>query len=333
MRVRRTFYPRLIYWEVTELCNHNCIHCFNYWRTDDYEVNERTEKSGDFYYCIAQKIVSVRPDKVVLTGGEPLIRFECLKPSIELLLHHNIAVGINTNGALITTEIAEYLSEKGIGLFVSFPSANEREFNGITNTKDGFGNVLKALDIAKECNVRFGINMVVSKKNLNSIYDTARLLKNRYCIRYMSITRVSKPINATKDFDKYLMDKAAYAKYLEECVRIKKELDIHVKAASPIEPCSIQDQAVFELFAYKSSCTAGRTSCVISPSGTVRACVRDAQEYGEILKDKFHIIWKKMHKWRSEELFPKECKKCPEKRRCHGRCRTDEMKKEKNYDK
>ena len=27
-------YPAILHWEVTPLCNHNCIHCYNYWRHD-----------------------------------------------------------------------------------------------------------------------------------------------------------------------------------------------------------------------------------------------------------------------------------------------------------
>ena len=27
-------YPPNVQWEVTAECNHNCIHCYNYWRKD-----------------------------------------------------------------------------------------------------------------------------------------------------------------------------------------------------------------------------------------------------------------------------------------------------------
>lgn len=27
-------HPNSIFWEITDKCNHNCIHCFNYWRSD-----------------------------------------------------------------------------------------------------------------------------------------------------------------------------------------------------------------------------------------------------------------------------------------------------------
>ena len=33
-------YPPIVHWEVTSACNHNCIHCYNYWRKNPDIIEE-----------------------------------------------------------------------------------------------------------------------------------------------------------------------------------------------------------------------------------------------------------------------------------------------------
>ena len=44
-----------------------------------------------------------------MTGGEPLIVFEAIKDSLRLLRENSISISINTNAALVTEEIAEFM--------------------------------------------------------------------------------------------------------------------------------------------------------------------------------------------------------------------------------
>ena len=118
-------YPPNVQWEVTTECNHNCIHCYNYWRKDSEKIAGMTKfNSEEEYLRLAKKIIEQKPISIVITGGEPLLVFDKIKSSIDLLLQQGIVVSINTNVALLDEDIAEYLKERNIGLFVSFPCAN-----------------------------------------------------------------------------------------------------------------------------------------------------------------------------------------------------------------
>ena len=49
-------YPPVVHWEVTPECNHNCIHCYNYWRSDKENLICKTFKKGtSFYLEMAKK--------------------------------------------------------------------------------------------------------------------------------------------------------------------------------------------------------------------------------------------------------------------------------------
>lgn len=141
----------LIYWEITDSCNHHCIHCSNYWRNyDNPQVTVSPSTLTQNFMEIAHNIVAISPSKVILTGGEPLLVFDSIRPAIEFLLAQNIHISINTNCSLLTDKIAKYLREKRISLFISFPSYIPEEFDIIVNCKGAFARVSDGLKIAKK---------------------------------------------------------------------------------------------------------------------------------------------------------------------------------------
>ena len=62
-------YPPVLHWEVTPECNHNCIHCYNYWRKDtDKNSNLNFTKNNKNYYLnFAKAIATNKPTLVVIT--------------------------------------------------------------------------------------------------------------------------------------------------------------------------------------------------------------------------------------------------------------------------
>lgn len=333
MAVYRTLkYPPAVFWEATAFCNHNCVHCFNYWRSDaETRSCPRLSIDAGDYMRIAEKIAENNPARVVFTGGEPLAVWDILQPVIEYLQEHKISISFNTNAALMTRERAEYFAGHRISMFVSFPSAVPEEFDRIVSTPGAFQRVVAAMDVCREAGVRFSFNMVVSRLNLNSIFETAAFLKERYDADHISITRVSEPINAIDKFDEYMLTGEDFKQYLAACCRVSDELNMKVLAASPITPCSIDTQEAFDVFAFAGGCEAGKSSYVITSEGKVRACARDSKEYGDFLTEPFSVIWERMAEWRDESMIPAECGECAVRGMCRGGCRVDRVPRMKKY--
>lgn len=325
MEYRKTNFPPIMYWEVTDKCNHNCIHCFNYWRTDK-ELFPETEHGEEHYLALTGKILENKPVRVIITGGEPLLVFAKIKSSLEMFLKAGVKLSINTNAALINKEMAEYFRNNKIGLFVSFPSVVPDEFDVITDTAGAFNRVVAALDLLQEVGAKFSLNSVISTVNVNSVYKTAEFLKNRYDIRNIFLTRVSEPANSSDEFKKYLLDYENFQNYVSQCARACKELGIEVKAASPITPCSLTEQEGFDLFAFKSGCNAGKSSYTLDSLGNLRACCRDSEIYGNITEEPFSVIWDRLSSWRNEDHIPEECSECECRSSCLGGCRLDGIK-------
>lgn len=99
-------YPSSIDWELTSVCNHNCIHCYNYWR--GLNSGEGILPSEEYFEKGAQKIIESHPVSVQITGGEFLVVWSRAKKSIQLLVEHGINVSINTNATLVNDEIADF---------------------------------------------------------------------------------------------------------------------------------------------------------------------------------------------------------------------------------
>lgn len=324
MRYRALKYPPGIFWEVTPLCNHNCVHCFNYWRKDDDETQELNRNGkGIDYEDFVDKILELNPVTVTITGGEPLLIWDKLKPGIERLLKKGCIVSINTNAVLVTDEIAEYLAKRGINLFVSFPCSVESICDEITDVPGSWKKINEGLRILTKHGVRFKCHMVVSTKNIDYIEETALFLKKHYQIKDMSASRVGKPVNASEKFDGYLLEQANIRRLIEESVRITKEHGVTIDASVPYASCSFDTQEEFDMLGGRRYCSAGKASYVIGNDGSVKSCPRDSRIYGNIFEEEFDVIWERMEEWRDGSLYPTECKECKSFSSCFAACRAD----------
>lgn len=315
-------YPPNVHWEVTPSCNHNCIHCYNYWRKSG-EQNSRNSLSKEEYLELATALINLKINAVTITGGEPFIVWDLIIPAIELLIENKISVSINTNIALLTKDIASFIKDHNIGLFISFPCSDNKICDEITNKKDSLKTITSNLDYLFKEKIPFQLNIVASKINLNYIEATVEFLKNRYSIKKIFITRVGKPVNSDNSFDQYLLKREDINQLQEISVRVYKNYGIMVDTGCPYTPCSIISQEAFDLFGYRKFCTAGKTSYAIDFHGNVKACPRDINFYGNILTEEFQSIWDKMNIWRNDSILPSECKNCSEKDFCFGGCRVD----------
>lgn len=317
-------FPPFVHWEVTPKCNHNCIHCYNYWRKNPIKEMGDVDCLGTSHYiALAKKICENKPHTVVITGGEPLLVFNKIKPVLLYFLEQKVNISINSNITLLSNDVLEFVKEKNIGMFVSFPSGEKETCDFITGVKNSLDKILNNLDLLYQYGVKFNLNIVASHININQIYKTVERLKERYYLKKIYITRVGKPINATSLFDQYLLTKADIEKLQDISVKINEEMDLDVDTGCPYTMCSINSQKSFNLFAYKKFCTAGKTSYAVDTFGNVKACPRDSKIYGNILSENFAELWSAMNEWRDDTLLPKECIECRVKRFCGGGCRVD----------
>lgn len=303
--------------EVTDFCNHRCIHCYNL----DSEVKNRPTRkvSDDIVLACAQKLIDNNIFSVIVTGGEPLIKKELTKKVIRLLKDNNIRVSLNSNLTLADDDFIQFLKEQKVGVLTSCPSGEESSFSKLVGVDNYsiFETKIKKLVAA---GVRFTVNMVVTKDNLHEIKLTAEKMKALGCKSFAAT-----PMGLNVEYPRLdlLLTVEEVRKVISDLLWIERNLKMKVDILEALPKCVFTKDVLSGKHSFLNrKCQAGRTVIAVSCNGDVRPCAHNPNAYGNLLEDDLRNIWQKMSDWRSSQYIPEECKDCLWLHRCNGGCRT-----------
>ncbi|MCR4287547.1 MAG: radical SAM protein, partial [Deltaproteobacteria bacterium] len=135
--------PFLISWNITKRCNLKCAHCY----LDASELAGNAELSYDGARKVVDEIASLNPQSMlILTGGEPLMREDCL-PLAEYASVKGITVVIGTNGMLLNDDIAGRMVESGVkGAGISLDSRNPGFHDGFRGVQGAWEKTDSGID-------------------------------------------------------------------------------------------------------------------------------------------------------------------------------------------
>lgn len=312
-------HPRYITWEVTSACNHRCVFCYNGENVVSAVPNRADE--------IAQFIIEQKPVCVSLSGGEALLFFDELKKYIDLFAKHAINVRIQTNGALITEQIAAYCVQHRIDLMVSFPSCDEQVFEQIVGKKQSFERVLNSLKVLHKYRVDFQPNIVVTKLNLHTVKETICFLHEQFHPRGIFVSRATKAHSAEKSFEEIMLNNEELCQLFDDCAALAGKYNINIKSCGGYPLCLFRSQDSYSIFG--KVCGAGKNDFVLSNSGDVRVCTRDDRVYGNVFEEPLQKILERMSEW-TEPVVPLACTSCNKKDVCHGGCHMASLEKDRH---
>ena len=322
--------PTTIEMTLTKECNHKCLHCYNPWRS---------EKKGEKQYFTKEQLKKFARElkdnevwHVTISGGEPLTYFEALKNTTKEFDKNGIEYSVNSNLTLLTDEVASYLKQcKEFTNFIltSLPSIEEKTCDEITQVKGSYQRILKGIKLAKKYHIEVGINMVISKRNINDLNTITTFLK-KFDIDYVSISLVIPPAYDQYN-EAYCLTNNDIIMVADKLLEINKINKIAVDSVTPIPLCIIKNIDKYKNI-INTSCSAGISRCTIDTNGDVFACSHEDKPYGNIFKEKLSEIWKRMDMWRNCENLNDECKQCAYLNICGGECRMHNKKnKNKKY--
>ena len=303
--------------EVTDFCNHRCIHCYNL----DSEIKNRPMRKvdDDTVLACAQKLVDNKIFSVIVTGGEPLLKKELTKKVIRLLKKSQTKVSLNSNITLLDDDFIGFLKEQKIGLLTSCPSGVESSFArlvGIDNYSVFETNVKKLV----AAGVRFTVNMVVTKENQHEIRTTAEKMSALGCKSFAAT-----PMGLNVEYPRLdlLLSIDEVRDVIADLLWIEDSLKMEVDILEVLPKCIFPEYVLKGKHHFLDrKCTAGRLVIAVSCNGDVRPCPHNPYSYGNILQEDLRNIWEKMSSWRSLQYVPEECKDCTWLNRCNGGCRT-----------
>ncbi|WP_371805419.1 PqqD family peptide modification chaperone [Candidatus Lokiarchaeum ossiferum] len=315
------FEKSTVHFEITTVCNHRCIFCYNQYQVFDANKNQEYI-SFDKYKKIINKLVEMKVDHVILTGGEPFLHPE-IKKIIDYAKSKNFSLSINTNATLLTPEINEFLATKRISLLVSM-HGTDNLFNKLVGMKT-FDKVKKNIINARnEYDLKITLQFVPLKENYKQLDKVAEFGKKVGC--YVQVGRYTDPCGTGENYPEMGLSQQEYHALFKNIIKIKKELQIPIGLGNGIPFCMIDEESIsndiLNLF-NRCGCSLGRSIWTLNPNGDIRGCPQLNVNIGNILTNTLDELTLELDKrYNSQLIVPTICQNCEIQILCSGGCRA-----------
>ncbi|MCX7705994.1 MAG: radical SAM protein [bacterium] len=167
--------PLMLVWNITYKCNLRCKHCYE--DAGSLSKCKFHELTGNEKIKVMEEIVKTNIPTFAFSGGEPLLD-PIFWQVAKIGKNAGLYMSINTNGTLITEEVAGKLKELGFAYYgVSLDGAGPEihdNFRGVDGSFEkalnGIKNLIKIGEADKVC-----ISFTVTRYNINEIEKIIKL--------------------------------------------------------------------------------------------------------------------------------------------------------------
>ncbi|MCQ1538252.1 radical SAM protein [Methanocalculus taiwanensis] len=176
----------VIFWNLTNHCNLNCVHCYN---RSGPGNGRNSELTTDEAKALIDDLAEMGVPLILFTGGEPLMR-EDIFTLADHARTQGIMTALSTNGTLITPEIAAKIKAAGIGYAgISLDGATADTHNRFRGSPDAFERSIAAFAHCREAGIRCGVRVTLTRENyaeLPALIDlAAEIGASRFCLYWL----------------------------------------------------------------------------------------------------------------------------------------------------
>jgi len=260
--------------DLTYRCNERCVHCY----LDHEDHGELTfeEVTG-----LLDQMAEAGVFLLTISGGEIFLRrdlFDILAHARKLMF----SVKIKTNAILIREEHAKRIADLNIeGVQISIYSHRPEVHDGITLVRRSLERSLRGARLLIDAGVKVSFANVLMKQNLMD-YPGVKALADEIGASFT----VDPTVTPMMDGDRSILSLNISQADLHRVVRDTEIAPDEDFCAPPAGPFDEED--AFD----RVPCSAGHSSCYISPYGEVYPCVQFPLATGNIRQQKFIDIWK-----------------------------------------
>jgi len=160
--------------DFTYRCNNNCLHCWL--RVPSEGPEKQNELSTDEIKTIVDEARKLGCREWAISGGEPMLRYDF--PEIfDYIIKKSSSYSINTNGTLITPEIAELMKKKGRKMIALY-GANAEIHDHVTRNPGSFQATIKGFKLLQEAGAEFIVQLIPMKDNYHQFKEMIKLAKS-----------------------------------------------------------------------------------------------------------------------------------------------------------
>ncbi|MEC9487421.1 MAG: radical SAM protein [Prosthecochloris sp.] len=167
--------PETVILIVTSRCNLKCPTC-SYWKQD---AGSERELCLEEYEALLEELAASGTRKVVLTGGEPMVRTDW-KKLLQSCSAQIPEVLLLTNGTLVDEEAARMIGNlENVRVVLSWDGWSPESFDQSVGRKDMYTTILGGIE--RLCSSiagsgRIGINVTITPQNMHHVPDIADLV-------------------------------------------------------------------------------------------------------------------------------------------------------------
>lgn len=317
--------------EITQRCNHACLHCYNVWQPNTAEwpcSYPRGElDTAQTLVLLDKALDETRCPHVTLTGGEPLLRPDLLQ-IIDHLRRRGVSITLISNGRLLDEPTVIDLLQRGVGLFELPLLSRRREVHDALSAAPGaFDAVLAAMARIRYHGGRVGVQgqfvavFVATRRNIADLYETIKLAF-AFGARGMMLNR----FNVGGRGRMYLDDLLPSVDEMREALTIANEasaeFNLPISCSIAMQPCLI-DHAEYPNLGF-GFCAAGtdRAYYTVDPLGNVRPCNHTPTILGNLFEKSFGEIVASERLGDFMCAVPPFCQPCTLRDTCLGGCKA-----------
>lgn len=305
---------------ITKKCNANCIHCCA-------SANE-TEEILDMEKV--KKIIQVAENNnifyFVITGGEPLMHDNLW--DILDLLNNKFGIIINTNGTLITEDVAKRLSEYNIAnVHVSLDAPNDDIYELQRGKTTKLNQVLMGIKNLVAMNIDVSTKFIITKLNKECLRDVIDLSIS------LGVKKISiawfKPVGRGKTNAETLeIRDEERGEITHDLYSMKEEYKDRINLSFDDAQCFPFLIKEMKKIKYRKLC--GDYFCRVDYTGDIYPCPFLEIKVGNIFKEDLRKIWmndslKKLRRLSCGENLVGVCKTCKHNSICAGGCRANSL--------
>lgn len=321
MTVARPRIQSLIF-EVTQHCNHACLHCYNVWQGPQQTAYPRgqldTPRTLDL---LAKALDETVCSHVTLTGGEPLLHPD-LSQILEFLHRRQVQVTVISNGRLLDEPAAASLIQGGVGLFELPLLSHLREVHDeLSGAPGAWDAVLSAMANVRLQHGQVVAAFVATRKNIEHLHETIRLAF-AFGARGVMFNRFNPGGRGREHLEEILPTVEQVRTALVSAEAAAVEFSLPISCSIPIQPCLIDISRFPHLgFGY---CAAGseRAYYALDPMGNLRPCNHTDTVLGNLFEESFSVLIAPERMSAFTCAIPAFCADCARRLECQGGCKA-----------
>lgn len=314
--------PPSVALELTYKCNHKCKFCSCPWYAPNSTYPMGKELSVEEWKTVIRQLYHLGVESFSVSGGEVLLKdgfmdiIRCIRDEGHKRGLNNPIVVIS-NARAMTEPYLWFFKGHDIHLSMSLPGYETfKKHTGVDNA-DG---VLHWFEIAKSIGLKTTLNVTVTKKNYDELFQTIALglihgandiLLNRFLPGGRGLSYI-KELALTPEQVNGMLDIA------EEALSYANRRG---NVGTEIPRCAIKDPDRYQHIHVGYQCAAAKGFFVVDPSGNIRTCNHSPRIVGHVFKTPMITDVEYWNMFATSDYKPDMCSGCKISHLCDCGCR------------